>query len=397
MQAVLLALPAAWRAVAQSAPPAPAWVHASTTASTHQMLLHPLTGQLHQVGADHRLQPVPAVAFTAMAPAQVVAWDLLGPGGVQHISQHSQQLPYTPRASCGVQPTCHMGFGAGAHSQLISSLSNMPASACVSFRPLLPGILSALKAWTCRPRLLPQPGSHQTPAQVLQLMEARWVSSLQSSSQGTVRPRSDEPDTQPTWMLPVQAPRLHWSQRQHQRSEQLQQHQDMQSEDVLNEQLFHNKQIVDFFSADSDSGMFRQSPTDSSAQHALLSSLDRQLPLTAQQSCEGPEEGITLEELHTALRMSARGKKPGSDGLPYEFYSQFWDLLGPELLAVLHDSFQHQHSLPASMTQGVISLLYKGKGSHLCLTATAPSRCSTQTTSCWPKPWPPALGLPCSM
>ena len=121
--------------------------------------------------------------------------------------------------------------------------------------------------------------------------------------------------------------------------------------------------IVDFFSADSDSGMFRQSPTNSSAQHALLSSLDRQLPLTAQQSCEGPEEGITLEELHTALRMSARGKKPGSDGLPYEFYSQFWDLLGPELLAVLHDSFQHQHSLPASMTQGVISLLYKGKGS----------------------------------
>ena len=81
---------------------------------------------------------------------------------------------------------------------------------------------------TCRPRLLPQPGSHQTPAQVLQLMEARWVSSLQSSSQGTVRPRSDEPDTQPTWMLPVQAPRLHWSQRQHQRSEQLQQHQPQQ-------------------------------------------------------------------------------------------------------------------------------------------------------------------------
>ena len=121
--------------------------------------------------------------------------------------------------------------------------------------------------------------------------------------------------------------------------------------------------IVDFFSADSNSGMFRQSATDSSAQHTLLSSLDRQLPVTAQQSCEGPEEGITLEELHTALKMSARGKKPGSDGLPYEFYSQFWDLLGPELLAVLQESFQHQNSLPASMTQGVISLLHKGKGS----------------------------------
>ena len=44
---------------------------------------------------------------------------LLGPGGVQHISQDSQQLPYTPRASCGVQPTCHMGLTASssAHCQ----------------------------------------------------------------------------------------------------------------------------------------------------------------------------------------------------------------------------------------------------------------------------------------
>ena len=74
----------------------------------------------------------------------------------------------------------------------------------------------------------------------------------------------------------------------------------------------------------------------------------------------------TLAELHSALKASARGKKPGSDGLPYEFYTQFWDLLGPELLAVLQDSFQTQltSSLPASMTQGVITLLYKGKGAR---------------------------------
>ena len=49
--------------------------------------------------------------------------------------------------------------------------------------------------------------------------------------------------------------------------------------------------------------------------------------------------GITLDELQAALKLSARGKKPGSDGLPYEFYSQFWEVLGPELLAVLQDAF----------------------------------------------------------
>ena len=46
---------------------------------------------------------------------------------------------------------------------------------------------------------------------------------------------------------------------------------------------------------------------------ALLSSLDRQLPLDAQQACEGAEQGITLDELQAALKLSARGKKPGTD------------------------------------------------------------------------------------
>ena len=131
--------------------------------------------------------------------------------------------------------------------------------------------------------------------------------------------------------------------------------------------------IASFFSADSPAGMFRQAATDSAAQQTLLSSIDRQLPLDAQQACEGPPEGITLDELRQALKQSARGKKPGSDGLPYELYSQFWDLLGPELLLVLHESFQQQHaSLPASMTQGVITLLYKGKGSRAVLDSYRP-------------------------
>ena len=132
--------------------------------------------------------------------------------------------------------------------------------------------------------------------------------------------------------------------------------------------------IVSFFSADSASGMFKELHTDSSAQHVLLSSLDRQLPAEAQQACEGAVEGITLEELHSALKASARGKKPGSDGLPYEFLLQFWDLLGPELLAVLQACFQAQHtaSLPTSMTQGVITLLYKGKGSPTLLDSYRP-------------------------
>ena len=131
---------------------------------------------------------------------------------------------------------------------------------------------------------------------------------------------------------------------------------------------------VNFFSADSPTGMFRQLPTDSAAQQALLSAVDKQLPAEAQLACEGEDEGVTLAELHSALKASARDKKPGSDGLPYEFYTHFWDPLGPELLAVLQDTFQTQHSpsLPASMTQGVITLLYKGKGARSSLDSYRP-------------------------
>ena len=57
-----------------------------------------------------------------------------------------------------------------------------------------------------------------------------------------------------------------------------------------------------------------------------------------------------------------------------DLLTQFWDLLGPELLAVLQDSFQTQltPSLPASMTQGVITLLYKGKGARSSLDSYRP-------------------------
>ena len=69
--------------------------------------------------------------------------------------------------------------------------------------------------------------------------------------------------------------------------------------------------------------MFKQLPTDMAAQQAMLSSVDRELPPEAQHECEGPDEGITLAELHSTLKASARGKKPGSNGLCNNWVSKF--------------------------------------------------------------------------
>ncbi len=152
--------------------------------------------------------------------------------------------------------------------------------------------------------------------------------------------------------------------------------------------------IVNFFSAESPTGMFKQLPTDLLAQQSLLSSRDRQLPPEAQQACEGAEQGITLDELQ-----AARGKKPGSDGLPYELFSQFWEVLGPELLAVLQDAFQAQHglSLSTSVSQGAITLLYNGKGSKVLLDSYRPITLLNSDCKLLARLWLPALGLPFSM
>ncbi|KAI8521377.1 hypothetical protein Bbelb_011310 [Branchiostoma belcheri] len=46
---------------------------------------------------------------------------------------------------------------------------------------------------------------------------------------------------------------------------------------------------------------------------------------------------LNLSELETAVKGMENGKSPGSDGLPKEFYVQFWEVLGPDLLAVLNE------------------------------------------------------------
>ncbi|KAJ8039564.1 hypothetical protein HOLleu_17323 [Holothuria leucospilota] len=44
---------------------------------------------------------------------------------------------------------------------------------------------------------------------------------------------------------------------------------------------------------------------------------------------------ISSDEIYSALRRTPKNKTPGIDGLPYEFYLDFYDLIGSDLLAVL--------------------------------------------------------------
>ena len=121
-----------------------------------------------------------------------------------------------------------------------------------------------------------------------------------------------------------------------------------------------------YFSAGSPQGLFAPPETSPQAQQELLMALDMHLTPQQRQQGEGTagDGSISLEELTQTLQGLARGKSPGFDGLPYEFYLRFWDQLGPELTAVLSEAFQAgAAALPADMTEGPVTLLYKGKGS----------------------------------
>ena len=74
-------------------------------------------------------------------------------------------------------------------------------------------------------------------------------------------------------------------------------------------------------------------------------------------SCEGD---FTLEEFTRAIKSMTRGKTPGPDGLPSEFYEKFFHLFGAAFLTMINCNFR-QGILPDSFANVYISLLCKDK------------------------------------
>ena len=70
---------------------------------------------------------------------------------------------------------------------------------------------------------------------------------------------------------------------------------------------------------------------------------------------------IFEEEVLFAIRSTQGKKTPGLDGIPIEFYWKFCNELVP-ILTKLYNGFLNAGKMHDSAYQGVISLLYKGKG-----------------------------------
>ena len=70
------------------------------------------------------------------------------------------------------------------------------------------------------------------------------------------------------------------------------------------------------------------------------------------------EQEITVEELASAIRSMAKGKAPGHDGIPIEFFQLLWTTIGPDFYRMLRKGFD-EGKLPEGVTKGLISLIPK--------------------------------------
>lgn len=125
--------------------------------------------------------------------------------------------------------------------------------------------------------------------------------------------------------------------------------------------------VADFYSGDSPTGLYRSRGVDVAAQDLMLGSLDATLSAQAERACLGPnvDGSLTSDELLAALKAAPRGKAPGMDGLPYEFYLAFWELLVGPMLAAFNEPFLSDDVEPLlgdTSRLGVVIMLHKGAG-----------------------------------
>ena len=88
----------------------------------------------------------------------------------------------------------------------------------------------------------------------------------------------------------------------------------------------------------------------------FLSSI--QLPKMTDNGSQSLNAPITLNELKAAADDMHKGKSPGLDGIPPEFYTAFWHSLGPLFLDMIHASLE-RGAFSRDVNVAIISLLLK--------------------------------------
>lgn len=100
---------------------------------------------------------------------------------------------------------------------------------------------------------------------------------------------------------------------------------------------------------------FTKTEIDPTKMEELINTITRTLTNNENEPLNVP---FTMEELENTFRNMKPNKSPGGDGFTPEFYRQTWDLVARDLLDTMNHIFLSSE-IPLSMTQGVITLIYK--------------------------------------
>ena len=113
--------------------------------------------------------------------------------------------------------------------------------------------------------------------------------------------------------------------------------------------------------------LYTEEGIEDDAQETMLSKITSKLTKNQAELCEG---AVTHDEITEAVKQTQNDKSPGTDGLTYEFYKDFWHLLGKDLVQVFNNSFE-QMRLADSQNYGLLTLLFK-KGERALLSKWLP-------------------------
>ena len=104
--------------------------------------------------------------------------------------------------------------------------------------------------------------------------------------------------------------------------------------------------------------VYSESKIEKQSTLSLLDSVTKKLSDFERQNQSG---FFTTAELEKVKKRMKKGKSPGNDGLSFDFYDQTWEILKDDLLEVMNE-IHSTNKMGLSMTQGIITLIYKNKG-----------------------------------
>jgi hypothetical protein len=103
--------------------------------------------------------------------------------------------------------------------------------------------------------------------------------------------------------------------------------------------------------------LFNATDTDKNKQYKLLEEIKTWTQLSPEEQTELAKP-LDKHKVLEAVRASPKGKSPGIDGIPCEFYKEYWDIVGEDMVGVLNEVLQGGE-LSGTQKQGIIALIPK--------------------------------------